>query len=62
LESSRQSSGKIIAAPGFIYLNNTHFMSPNESWGKLNELLYRLTIYLNNNFIDDPAMLAIIFC
>ncbi len=25
-------------------------------------LAYRLALYLNNNLIDDPAMLALIFC
>jgi len=28
----------------------------------LNILLYRVCVYAVNNLIDDPAMLAIVFC
>ncbi|MEO0317738.1 MAG: hypothetical protein RL404_1415 [Pseudomonadota bacterium] len=28
----------------------------------LTAVIYRLAIYANNNLIDDPAMLAFVFC
>lgn len=28
----------------------------------LTAVAFRLTVYTNNNLIDDPAMLAFIFC
>ena len=37
-------------------------MSLNDLTEPLTALSYRLAIYFSNNLIDDPAMLALIFC
>jgi hypothetical protein len=37
-------------------------MKPHELMEAITTLVYRLAIYANNNLIDDPAMLAFVFC
>lgn len=37
-------------------------MTIHELVDALTSAVYRLAIYANNNLIDDPAMLAFIFC
>lgn len=37
-------------------------MTLNELADALTSVAYRLATYANNNLIDDPAMLAFIFC
>jgi hypothetical protein len=37
-------------------------MKPHELMKAITTLVYRLAIYANNNLIDDPAMLAFVFC
>lgn len=37
-------------------------MNLNELADALAAIGYRLAIYMNNNLIDDPAMLALVFC
>ena len=37
-------------------------MSLHELTDALMSVVYRCAIYANNNLIDDPAMLAFIFC
>lgn len=34
----------------------------NEVRDTLTTLVYRLAAYANNNLLDDPALLALIFC
>ena len=37
-------------------------MTLHEATTAITALAYRLAAYLNNNLIDDPAMLALVFC
>ncbi len=37
-------------------------MKLQELTDALTAVIYRLAVYANNNLIDDPAMLAFVFC
>lgn len=37
-------------------------MTLQELTDGLTAVIFRLAVYANNNLIDDPAMLAFIFC
>ncbi len=37
-------------------------MNLHEATMAITRLAYRLVIYLNDHLIDEPAMLALIFC
>ncbi len=37
-------------------------MKMHELADAVTSAIYRLAIYANNNLIDDPAMLAFVFC
>ncbi len=37
-------------------------MTLHEAADAFTALAYRLAVYLNNHLIDDPAMLALVFC
>ena len=43
-------------------MEDNHRMSPEEIADALIAIAYRLATYMVNNVIDDPAMLAIVFC
>ena len=48
--------------PSAVFTGDNHSMSDTPLTETLTAMAYRMASYLVNNVMDDPALLAIIFC